>query len=67
MDYKTADCKYSIFCQTFGDWKCKKICGSIREEECETCTYFEKFDLKKDGEKPACRCEICEERGPDEE
>lgn len=55
------DCEHSIFCDSWGEWKCTKY--SIKVYSVLTsCPGFEKRTTKM---KP-CHCEACLEKGEDD-
>ena len=61
MDSKIKSCIHSIFCPTWGEWKCVERKETIKDESvCDTCETFKK--IGNDDETPECHCETCEKR-----
>lgn len=57
------DCAYSIFCETWGEYKCTKREIMVPDPE-KGCSGYKFAADKKDAE---CHCEECEERVKDDD
>lgn len=59
------DCKHSIFCYMWGEWKCTKKHRRLYSSDTDTCEDFIK--TRKGDKKRECNCPVCSERTIDEE
>ena len=63
------DCKNSIFCNTFGEFKCTVKQRRIYEPENDArdCPDFEKERRGKNEEEPKCHCKHCMSRSGEDD
>lgn len=58
---KCKNCEYAIFCETFGEYKCKLYKKRIYFPDLERSCHVP----KKTKEEKQCHCRVCEERAAD--
>ena len=58
---KCKECEHAIFCETFGEYKCKLYTKRIYFPNLERTCYVP----KKSNETKQCHCRVCEERAAD--
>lgn len=64
MTINCKECKHSIFCETFGEYKCTKYARRIYYPERTECNDYDKFYGEK---KEPCRCRSCLSRVKEED
>lgn len=57
IEEKVEKCRFSRFCESFGEWKCVKLERRIDiEADCVGCKLYKKGTKKPD---EVCHCEVC--------
>ncbi len=60
---KCKECEHAIFCETFGEYKCKLYTKRIYFPDLERTCYVPKKSTDEDAE---CHCRVCNENRTEE-